>query len=341
MRCSALTWPERAESICSGVARRNGAALAWIGNRRRLLGPAAALALAVALGASLGPAAAQVPDTTPPETTIIGGPTGRTTDQAPTFTFSANESGATFECRTDSRPYAACSELGFGEPLGRGPHTFEVRATDSSGNADPTPAKVSFTILLPPPVLGRAVNARPVRGRVAVSPPPGRKGLRFTAVKNPRQIAVGSFVDTRRGTVRLISARNRRGHTQSGTFTGGLFQVLQSRRSAAKGLTQLVLKGASFRGCASTGAAQARAALSKRVLRRLHSSASGRYRTRGRYGAATVRGTKWSIADRCDGTLTRVSRGQVTVRDFRRRRTILVRAGRSYLARATSPAGTD
>jgi hypothetical protein len=47
-----------------------------------------------------------------------------------------------------------------------------------------------------------------------------------------------------------------------------------------------------------------------------------------------VRGADWTIAERCDGTLTTVKRGRVIVRDFRRRRTIILRAGESYLARA-------
>jgi len=46
-----------------------------------------------------------------------------------------------------------------------------------------------------------------------------------------------------------------------------------------------------------------------------------------------VRGTKWTIADRCDGTLTTVARGKVAVRDFRRKKTIIVKAGKRYLAR--------
>jgi hypothetical protein len=47
-----------------------------------------------------------------------------------------------------------------------------------------------------------------------------------------------------------------------------------------------------------------------------------------------VRGTVYDVIDRCDGTLTKVKRGKVAVRDSRRRKTILVRAGKSYLARA-------
>jgi hypothetical protein len=36
----------------------------------------------------------------------------------------------------------------------------------------------------------------------------------------------------------------------------------------------------------------------------------------------------------CDGTLTKVKRGSVVVRDLRKRRNVIVRAGKSYLARA-------
>jgi ferric-dicitrate binding protein FerR (iron transport regulator) len=47
-----------------------------------------------------------------------------------------------------------------------------------------------------------------------------------------------------------------------------------------------------------------------------------------------VRGTIFTVTDRCDGTLTTVTRGRVAVRDTRRRKTIIVRAGKRYLARA-------
>ncbi|HKP21752.1 MAG TPA: hypothetical protein VJT68_09560, partial [Thermoleophilaceae bacterium] len=59
----------------------------------------------------------------------------------------------------------------------------------------------------------------------------------------------------------------------------------------------------------------------------------GHFRTFGRHSQATVRGTRWLTADRCDGTLTRVAEGAVAVRDRARHRTVLVRAGHSYLAR--------
>jgi ferric-dicitrate binding protein FerR (iron transport regulator) len=65
---------------------------------------------------------------------------------------------------------------------------------------------------------------------------------------------------------------------------------------------------------------------------RVRASRHGRFRTRGRYGSASVRGATGVTEDNCDGTLVSVKRGKVAVRD--RHRTILVRAGKSYLARA-------
>ena len=47
-----------------------------------------------------------------------------------------------------------------------------------------------------------------------------------------------------------------------------------------------------------------------------------------------ARGTMWTTTDRCDGTLTRVQRGVVVVTNLRTRRQIVLRAGRSYLAKA-------
>jgi hypothetical protein len=143
---------------------------------------------------------------------------------------------------------------------------------------------------------------------------------------------VGSFLDTRKGTVRLESAANRAGKRQRGTFLSGLFQVRQSRKRSARGLTDLVLKGSSFRRCRSGKGASA--SLTRAQIRRLRANARGRFRTSGRNSSATVRGTVWDVTDRCDGTLTKVRRGKVVVRDFRRKKNITLTAGKSYLAKA-------
>jgi ferric-dicitrate binding protein FerR (iron transport regulator) len=69
-------------------------------------------------------------------------------------------------------------------------------------------------------------------------------------------------------------------------------------------------------------------------VRRLWGDGKGRFRTRGRHGAATVKGTKWLTQDSCDSTLVRVKRGTVVVRDFAKKKTVTVKQGRSYVARA-------
>ncbi len=78
------------------------------------------------------------------------GPTGATSDPTPTFGFSANEAGSSFQCRFDSDPFSACSGPGQSHTpssdLADGAHTFEVRATDQAQNTDQTPASRSFTI---------------------------------------------------------------------------------------------------------------------------------------------------------------------------------------------------
>ncbi|MGO9958959.1 MAG: hypothetical protein ACLP50_23840, partial [Solirubrobacteraceae bacterium] len=97
----------------------------------------------------------------------------------------------------------------------------------------------------------------------------------------------------------------------------------------------------SFASCGRSGAVVglgvwARIAkLSPKVLQTLNASESGgSFRTKGRYSSATVRGTVWETSDRCDGTLTVVKRGVVSVFDFHRRKTIVLHAGQSYLAKA-------
>ena len=68
-------------------------------------------------------------------------------------------------------------------------------------------------------------------------------------------------------------------------------------------------------------------------MRRLWGRGKGSFRTRGRRAVATVRGTTWIVSDRCEGTLTSVKEGVVAVRDLVRRKTVIVRGGKRYLAR--------
>jgi hypothetical protein len=243
--------------------------------------------------------------------------------------------------------------------------TYHVRAvaTNSAGNAlgpdqilqtpaDPPP---------PPPVLGKTANVSPVSGIVYIELPPGAtlasfspsalpseafaaltKGRAFIPLTEARQIPFGSTLDTSRGVAKITTATtaSSKGKVQFGDFGAGIFKLLQHRRQ--KGLTELdiVDNHSAHQLCATTGKGKKASIAaggghpSTKVLGRLTANSHGHFTGRGQYSAATVRGTTWGVQNRCDGTLTRVVRGELTVRDFRLRKTITLFTGQTYLARA-------
>ncbi|HEU0315703.1 MAG TPA: hypothetical protein VFR49_00150, partial [Solirubrobacteraceae bacterium] len=208
--------------------------------------------------------------------------------------------------------------------------TYHVRAvaTNSSGVTPGTDTtfKTATDPAPPPPVLGTSVNATPVSGTVLVLLPghghissagahaSAVKGVGFVPLTEARQLPVGTIFDTTAGVARLTSATAVKGVIQSGDFSAGLFKLLQDRRQ--KGLTELDLvegKSTTAKCAAPIGKAQtaAKRALPKTVLNLLRATAKGKFKTRGKYSSATVRGTTWTTSDRCDGTLTAVKRGVV------------------------------
>jgi hypothetical protein len=109
-------------------------------------------------------------DTDPPQTTITAGPTGLTANPNPSFSFSSDETGSTFECSLDAVAFAACSSPAAYSGLADGDHTFSVRATDTSANTDATPAARSWTIDATAPTASLADPGSPVRATVSLSP---------------------------------------------------------------------------------------------------------------------------------------------------------------------------
>ncbi len=208
-----------------------------------------------------------------------------------------------------------------------------VAASVAGDGTDPVPGSdqsaVQAAVAPAPPQVARTVNATPVSGQVLVKLPGSR---RLVPLQDARSLPVGTVVDATKGRVRITSAADSHGHTQSAEFSAGQFRIAQRR--ARPLITELVLVGGDFAGCRRGRAAPAAAARRRGHGRRLWGNGKGKFRTRGRYGAATVRGTRWLTEDRCNDTRVLVARGVVSVRDFPRRRTVIVRAGRSYVARA-------
>jgi hypothetical protein len=150
------------------------------------------------------------------------------------------------------------------------------------------------------------------------------------------RIAYGSSVDVTHGTLKLTAT----GVGSLFTFGDGVdsarfklnkiaTKVGKTRRTTA----ELALNGGDF-GVCSAGAARASAGPAGKPVRSLWTQGKGRFRTKGRYSSATIRGTKWQTTDQCDGTLTTVTEGTVNVNDFALKKVVAVKVGASYLAKA-------
>jgi CSLREA domain-containing protein len=96
-------------------------------------------------GASNGTGSPPV-DQTAPQTTIVKASKRKPQSSTARFRFVSNESGSTFQCKLDGKPFRVCKSPKKYEDLKPGRHVFQVRATDPAGNVDSSPAKREFTV---------------------------------------------------------------------------------------------------------------------------------------------------------------------------------------------------
>jgi hypothetical protein len=189
------------------------------------------------------------------------------------------------------------------------------------------------------PITNRSFAVAPKRGRILVRPGGPHRPATFIPVTGDTSLPLGAVIDATHGVVALTVARDVAAKPQVVELTGGLFVVRQHGRNP---ITDIVLTGGDFSRCARVARrVMASAAVARRLRRSRHRVVRqlwarddhGRFTTYGLTSVATVRGTVWLTQDRCDGTLTRVLRGRVLVRDRVRRRTVVLTAGREYLAK--------
>jgi hypothetical protein len=280
----------------------------------------------------------------PPDTAIATGPSGTIAVREASFAFEGTQPG-TFECSLDSAAWAACLSPKSYASLSDGPHTFEVRAVNTLGKADPTPAVTSFTVEIPKPgvvasagpsgpVAGQSFNLELVDGTVDLICP-GENAI--SRLKDFKQIPMGCLINTRNGTANLIASKGSSGENQAAHFWGGVFIATQPPGDNQK----VELKLAGKRMCERRGGAKGSATISRRKRgggRRLWGSGKGNYKTSGSYGSATVLGTTWLVVDRCDSsTLFKVTEGTVWVRDLIKSKLIVLKPGDQYIAKAAIP----
>jgi LPXTG-site transpeptidase (sortase) family protein len=102
-------------------------------------------------------------DTTAPDSNIDTKPPAITNNTAGSFTFSSPATDlAGFECQLDGGGFSACTAPHDVSGLSAGTHTVEVRAYDTAGNRDPSPASYTWIVDLGYPTV--LFNANTVPG---------------------------------------------------------------------------------------------------------------------------------------------------------------------------------
>ena len=180
---------------------------------------------------------------------------------------------------------------------------------------------------LPPPVLHEKVNAIPARGTIRVKRPGARRFRKLA--DDGAQLPVGTTVDALKGRVTIVAASDAQGGTDTALFYGGIFKIGQTK--GAKPTTVLTLTETAALPDRRQGEHRGQAQEEAPALGRRRAASSARRASTAR---PTVVGTKWLVEDRCNSTLTRVVRGRVSVRDFAKQTTVIVRRGKRYIARA-------
>jgi hypothetical protein len=275
---------------------------------------------------------------------------------ATTFAFSPKEPDAAFECRLDGpggdSGFVPCQSPKTYSGLAPGNYSFTLRTLDAAGNhadanprafsvappQDPTPTPTPTPIAAvsptptptvtptppPTPEIAETIVVRPLSGKILVRVPGSDQFVELDATKG---FPVGTEIDARNGKIQLTSEPGQGKPVQKAIFYGGIFTIVQGN----DGFVELKLSE-ELAPC-SKKKKKASAAAKKPKTRKLWGDGKGKFRTRGQYSAATIRGTRWLVEDSCEGTLTTVKNGVVSVHDFSGKKTILVRGGKSYLAK--------
>lgn len=194
---------------------------------------------------------------------------------------------------------------------------------------------------IPPAVLRRSIVVAPRVGTPLVAPlgAPGALPLREQDI-----VPAGSAVDATVAKIAITAARDAAGTQQTAEIYDGPFAV--SQVASPRGTTT-DLRLPRLTGCAAAGARAAagterafrllattaqrkRGKRRKKRARRIWvSDRGGNWRTSTGSTSASSIGTRWATTLLCDGTRVTVSEGRVRVRDRRRGRSVVLRAGQS------------
>jgi hypothetical protein len=227
------------------------------------------------------------------------------------------------------------SALAYTAPNQVGSFTIAFRARSVNGRTTTINQPVTVAAPVGPPevpVVRKTANLDPLSGVVLIRLPGTDQWIPLTEAT---LIPVGTVIDARKGKAKLTFA-NADGTLQDGTFWEGIFQVSQG--SGNKPIVTLKLRddlvgkaNASIASMIATPAGFQAYTAKKRGKKKngLWGDAKGKYKTSGKGGSATVRGTRWYVANYANGSLFKVSKGSVTIDPIRGKNFVL-KAGKQF-----------
>ena len=196
-------------------------------------------------------------------------------------------------------------------------------------------ASSGFTTVATEPVAGRTATATAPAGRVLI-----KQGRRYVLLKGTIAVRLGSTIDARSGSIRVVtagdtlSATNPHHTLESATLSAGMFTVRQQLGRHRRPATRLGLVTPPH---PLARASCTRSPGAKGVVRSLNGLVKGAYQVVGVASTLNIEHGSFAVQDRCDGTLTHVIRGHATVTVTHgrlRNHTIALGPGQTYLARS-------
>lgn len=237
------------------------------------------------------------------------------------------------------------------DKLGSDNATFRVRTKNGKSNLESVDVEITAAPTLPPapppttaaeqPTFRIDSNLSKSTGDILIRLPGTNT---FVPLEKDAVVPLGTIVDATKGTAVVTWARPD-GSTYSARFWAGVFEIKQTTGSNPIGEVKLrddlVGKAASARASTAAGissaAAQFEAWIAKKKKKgkrknKVWGDGKGKFRSSGSNSSASVRGTRWLVENFQNATRTYVRSGIVDVRDFKRRKTIRLRKGKSYIA---------
>jgi hypothetical protein len=161
----------------------------------------------------------------------------------------------------------------------------------------------------------------------------------FVPLKGVASLPVGTTVDARKGELALDSAANGYAPTsklqrrQRAQIRAGMFAIRQAKKQRGAAAKKTISTDIALLTPAGAAAKCAKGP-AKGIVRSLSMAVKGSYRALAGASTAIATNATFVTSDRCDGTLTEVGRGTVSISLKGRKKPVKVRAGHAYFAKA-------